>query len=231
MSMESPESSLQLDLLAWYEVNKKSVFYGLGLIVIVAAVSIAWKHNTETKLEASSQALLDVRLKAGDTNALPVAELVAVAEKFPGTAAAAQATLLSGRELFLLGKFTEARAKFDSLASDNSSPLQPVALYGVAACFDAEDKTSEALQAYQAVISLPSAASLAQQARLAKARVHESLKQAKEAVALYSEVAAVPGSGHASDALLRKAALLRSHPELDTPAVSTNSVKVVAPKP
>ena len=29
------ESSLQIDLLAWYEVNKRNVFLGIGVIVVV----------------------------------------------------------------------------------------------------------------------------------------------------------------------------------------------------
>ncbi len=232
MSMEPQESSLQLDLMAWYEVNKKAVFAGLGLIVVVIAVAIVWKHRARAALEEASSAVLAVRVKAGETNAMSVDALLAAAQNHPGTQAAAQALVLAGRELFNQGKYADARAKFESVANNNSSPLQGIGLYGAAACYDAENKMKEALAAYDGVIAAPTGAAFANQARLAKARVHESMNQPKEAIALYDVVLATKTSSLANEALIRKANLLRVHPELDKPAILTNTLKVLpAPAP
>ncbi|KAB2661052.1 MAG: tetratricopeptide repeat protein [Verrucomicrobia bacterium] len=227
MSMESQESSLQLDLLAWYEVNKKAVFIGLGLIVVAVGVGIVWKHHTRAVAEEASSALLAVRIKAGETNTMSVDALLAVAQQHAGTPAAGQAQLLAGRELFNKGKYAEARAKFESVANDASDPLQAIGLYGLAACYDAENKLTDALKAYAGVVAAPSGAPFANQARLAKASLHEALKQPKEALALYDEIVASKSSALANDALQRKSTLLRAHPELDKPATLTNSVKVL----
>ncbi|MFM8358587.1 MAG: hypothetical protein ACKOET_08505, partial [Verrucomicrobiota bacterium] len=62
--------------------------------------------------------------------------------------------------------------------------------------------------------------------RLAKARLHESLKQPQEALALYNEVGKSSQGTTANDAFIRRANLLRQHPELDKPAVTTNTVTV-----
>lgn len=218
---------MQLDLLAWYEVNKKAVFAGLGLIVVAVGVVIVWKHQAQVRIEEASSALFAVRAKAGETNALSVDALVAVSQQHSGSPVAAQALVLAGRELFNQGKYAEARAKFEAVANDGSSPLQGIGLYGVAACFDAENKLNESLSAYSGVIAAPSGAAFAQQARIAKARVHEALKQYKEALALYDEVSKAKGSALSGDALLRRASLIRAHPELNTPASLTNTVKVV----
>ncbi len=235
MSSESQGSSLQLDLLAWYEVNKRSVFIGLGLIILVVAGLIIRKNHKQSQLEESSQALLALETTAGETNRIPVEKLVAVAQQHPGTPAAIQATLLAGRELFHQGKYADARARFDAVAAESGHDLQPIGLFGVAACLDAENKLTEALGAYQAIINLPAAASLANQARLAKARLHETLKQPQEAMALYDQIARSESPALANDAMIRKAALVRLHPELDKPAMSTNTIKILppaaAPKP
>jgi predicted negative regulator of RcsB-dependent stress response len=229
MSTEPQESSLQLDLLAWYEINKKAVFAGLGLIVVVIAVVIVWKHHTRSVVEEASSSLLAIRAKAGETNAMSVDALVAVAQNHPGTPAAGQAQVLAGRELFNAGKYADARAKFEAVANDSSSPLQGIGIYGTAACFDAENKLTEALAAYAGVVAAPTGAAFAHQARLAKARVHETLKQNKEAIALYDEIVAAKSSPLASEALMRKAALIRAHPELDKSASATltNALKVL----
>ena len=229
MSSESQGSSLQMDLLAWYEINKRAVFIGIALMIVAAAVLIVWKNRVQSRVTDASQALLALQTKAGDTNTIPVDQLIAVAQKHAGTPAAVQANLLAARELFQQGRYSEARARFDAVASESGSDLQPIGLYGLAASLDAENKLSEAVSAYQAVITFPSAGALANQARLAKARVHETLKQPKEALALYDAISRSESPTLANDAMMRKAALLRLHPELEKPAISTNSINILPP--
>ena len=221
------ESSLQIDLLAWYEVNKRNVFMGLGLIVVVIGVTMVWKHTRETAVREASSALLVVARPGGDEAARPdPAKLLQVAQQHSGAPAAVQAVLLAGRELFIAGKYSEARAQFEK-ATGERSILGAVATYGVAACVDAEKGGAEALTAYQAVATHPAAGPLAGQARLAKARIHEALNQNSEALAIYDELGRDKDRDVASDAFMRRATLLRAHPELDKSASLTNAVKVL----
>ena len=221
------ESSLQIDLLAWYEVNKRNVFVGLGLIVVVIGATMVWKHVRETSVREASSALLVVARPGGDDSSRPdPAKLLQVAQQHAGAPAAVQAVLLAGRELFIAGKYAEARAQFEK-ATGERSILGAVATYGVAACVDAEKGGAEALAAYQAVAAHPAAGPLSGQARLAKARIHEALNQNSEALAIYDELGRDKDRDTAGDAFVRRASLLRAHPELDKSASLTNAVKVL----
>ncbi|MFM7103208.1 MAG: tetratricopeptide repeat protein [Verrucomicrobiota bacterium] len=225
MTPEKPNTSLDIDLLTWYEVNKKSLFLGLGVMVVVVAGVIIWRHRAEHQVVEASDALLQVTTLKTD-NPLSVDALNSVASRYPGTPIGMQAQLLAARELFSNGKYAEARALFEKVADAPVMDLVVVGKLGRATCLDAENKTQEALAAYQAVIALPEADAVAARARLAKARLHESLKQPQEALALYNEVGKSSQGTTANDAFIRRANLLRQHPELDKPAVTTNTVTV-----
>lgn len=225
MSPEKPNTSLDIDLLTWYEVNKKSLFLGLGVIVVAVAGVIIWRHNAEHRVVEASDALLKITtLKTDDP--LSVDALGSVAARYAGSPTGIQAQLLAAREHFSNGKYADARALFEKVADASAMDLVVIGKLGVAACLDAENKTQDALAAYQAVIALPEASAVAARARLAKARLHESLKQPKEALALYEEVGKGAQGTVANDAFIRRANLLRQHPELDKPAVATNTVNV-----
>ena len=225
------ESSMQIDLLAWYEVNKRNVFAGIGLMVVVIGATMVYRHMQESKVQDATTALLAVVQPGRGPESQPdVSKLLAVAQQHSGAPAAIHATLLAGRELFAAGKFAEARAQFDK-ATGERSVLGAIGLYGVAACIDAEKGGAEALAAYQSVISHPAATIVAGTARLGKARVHESLGQHREALALYDELGKDKDRDVAGDALRLRAALIKAHPELDKPAVApsasvTNALKV-----
>jgi tetratricopeptide (TPR) repeat protein len=221
----APDSSLQLDLLAWYEINKRNVFAGIVLVVVAIGASIIYRHYSSSKISDASQELLLLHTGRTPGTPLDTAKLLEVASRHSGTPAADQATLIAGREFFIAGKYSEARAQFERLASSRGV-LGVIALYGVAACTDAEKGGNEALAAYQAVIAHPDGAVYAGQARLAKARVHEALKQPKEALALYDEIIRDSDRSLANDGFIRRAALLRAHPELDTPAAIMNSINI-----
>lgn len=221
----APDSSLQLDLLSWYELNKRTVVGGIALIVVAIGAAIIYRHYAASRLENASRDLLLLHAARAEGNSLDTAQLLAVASRHAGTPAADQAALIAGREFFIAGKYTEARAQFDRLASSRGI-LGVIALYGIAACTDAEKGGPEALAAYQAVIAHPDGAVYAGQARLAKARLHETLQQPKEAIGLYDELIRDQDRSLANDAFIRRAALFRAHPELDTPASITNSINI-----
>ena len=92
--------------------------------------------------------------------------------------------------------------------------------------FRSEKGGTEAIAAYEKVIVHPAGSLVASRARLAKARLHESLKQPKEALALYDEITKGTDRELTTDAFVRRASLLRAHPELNQAASLTNSVNV-----
>ena len=221
------ESSLQIDLLAWYEVNKRNVFIGLGLIVVSIGVTMVFNHRRETTVSDASRDLLLLLSPGKNSEQSPDATKFAeVAARHAGAPASVHATLLAGREFFNAGKYAEAKAQFDK-AADTEGVLGAIALYGIAACVDAEKGGAEAITAYQAAITHPQGALVAGKARLAKARLHESLKQPKEALALYEELANDKDRELANSAFIRRATLIRAHPELNKPAATTNSINII----
>jgi len=220
------ESSLQIDLLAWYEVNKRNVFLGIGAIVVVIAVTLVINHQREAKVvNASRDLMLLLSPGKNDAPAADPAKFVEVAAKHSGAPAAIHASLIAGREFFTAGKYTDAKAQFDK-AADDPGVLGAIAMYGLAACVDAEKGGTEAIAAYEKVIVHPAGSLVASRARLAKARLHESLKQPKEALALYDEITKGTDRELTTDAFVRRASLLRAHPELNQAASLTNSVNV-----
>jgi tetratricopeptide (TPR) repeat protein len=221
------ESSLQIDLLTWYELNKRNVFIGLGVIVVAVAVTMVYNHRRESTVSDASRDLLLLLAPGKNPDKSPDAtKLLEIAGRHSGAPASVHATLLAARELFNAGKYSEARVQFDK-AADAEGVLGAIALYGLASCVDAEKGGAEAITAYQGVIAHPQGAFIAGKARLAKARLHEGLKQPKEALALYEELARDKDRELANSAFIRRAALIRANPELNKPASMTNSISIL----
>lgn len=214
------------DLVTWFEINKRAVVVGLGLTILVIAGTIVWKSQRQERLQASSSALLAVT--TANKQSLPVSELDKIIETHPQTAAAAQASLLAGKELFHQGKYAEARARFEAVtAGAASDDVIAAAQYGLAACLDAEGKLAEAVIAYQRVTDFPGGKHLSGLARLTMARIHESQGKWKEALSLYDAILRTPISAAAQEASQLRATLLRLHPEL-TPS-ATNAAPAAVP--
>ncbi len=216
------------DLVTWFEVNKRPIVWGLGLIVVAIAGTIIWKSQRQARMEASSGALLAVT--TANKQSVAVAELDKVVEAHWGSAAAAQAALLAGKELFQQGKYAEARARFESVTSGAASDdVSAAAQYGLAACLDAEGKLPDALAAYQRVADFPGGKHLSGLAKLTSARILESQGKLKEALSTYDAILRTPTSATAQEASQLRSTLLRLHPEL-TP-VPTNAPAAMVPVP
>lgn len=229
MSDTTPNKSLDLDLLTWFELNKNAVVSGVVLMVIALAGMIVWKHQSEQAEIAASDSLLLAKLEQEEDMSPDIETLNALADRYSSRPTGAQAKLLAARELFIAGKYSEARERFESLADSPLSDISNVALLGIAACLDAEDKTDESLRAYQKVIDLPDADSVSSQARMSKAQLHEALGQPEAALAIYATMIEGDMTVASSEARIRRADLLRKHPELDAPSSVTNTIEVVAP--
>jgi predicted negative regulator of RcsB-dependent stress response len=229
MSSDASESTLQFDLLSWFELNRKRIVWGIVTVVVAIAafLFLRWR-SAESEVSASTAVLkASGALTPGSrTNPVSSAVLLQLAGAHSGTRAAERAQLLGAGALFAEGKFAESQAQFEAFRQKHGdSPLVPTAAFGVACAVDAQGKTNEAVAAYQAVITQFSTESIANQARLGKARLHEAMNQPEQALALYDELAK-PGAftPSAQEAMGRREALLARNPSLVKPATNAPSL-------
>ena len=212
------------DLLAWIEVNRQKVIAGALALVVVGFIIATVRYTREQKeIKASSQLLaMKVTLNL-PTNAVPPApsEFLGIAENFSGTSAAERARILAGTGFFTRGKYSEAETEFSRFINDfPESPWVANAALGVAAAQEAQNE-QDALASYQNVTTAYSNSAVADDARLAMARIYEMREQPDQALRIYNELlvprpGAQPGEPGHPEALARKEALLRANPELNT---------------
>lgn len=219
------------DALAWLELNKKKLALFALLAVLIGFGVATWRYLSEQKELKASTALLELRPVLTPSTNVPAPQpdaLMKVAQEFSGTAAAERAQYLAAQALFTQGNYAEAETQFGKfIAEHGGSPWVPGARYGQAAAQEALNKASEAMAAYQQIATAYPGSSVATEAKLALARIHESRNEPQQALRLYNELAPeIPGAREMAnpEALQRKEALLRAHPELQTnqpPAVSS----------
>jgi len=217
------------DLLAWLEVNKRKVAIAVVALVVVGFSIATIRHfRREKELNASGQLLALRATLSPATNAVPPqpSAFMKIADEFSGTSASERARLLAATALFTEGKYADAERDFSAFTKNFSgSQWAATAAYGVAAAQEAQNKP-EALASYQGVASAYPNSSVADEAKLALARIHEMRKQPDQALKLYNELlvtrpGAQPGEPAHPEAFSRKEALLRNHPELSTNVART----------
>ena len=220
------------DLLAWVELNRVKVLTGAVILVGVGFGIATMRYMAEQKELKASGALLALRATIQQNTNLPpvtAASLTKVAQEYSGTAAAERARILAASTLFTEGKYAEAETAFKAFLNEfQESPWRATAAYGIATAQEAQNKP-EAVTSYQTVTTSYSRSSLADDAKLALARIHELKNQFAEALRIYNELLA-PVAGSTGQepphrqASERRDALLRAHPELATNAAPSASV-------
>ncbi len=225
------ETGPGFDFLTWFELNRSRIIAGAGVVVVGVLVFlfIRWQHDQNES--AASSALSAVLNGSGNAAQPSGAALLAVADAHSGTQAAERARLLAAGRLYVEGKYADAHTQFDKFTVDYpESPLFNTALLGLASSLDSQNKTNEALAAYQRLISTAPNDPIAARARLSKARIHEALNQAATAVALYDEISRSQTAGDlGQEAAILRARLVTAHPELESTPTLTNTVRVTAP--
>lgn len=222
---------MPFDFVTWFELNRRPIVLAAAMVcAAVVGIMVVRARQQASVRDAAAQLLAALPAGGPGQSAAPLdaQKLLQISQRFAGTPSAAQASLLAGGQLFTDGKFDEARTLFAGL--DDAAPDGPylgIALLGVGASLDAQNKSVEAITAYDRVISLFPNAAPAQQARLAKARLVQST-QPPQALALLDDILRNEFAvGYQQLAGAARARLLSQHPELDVPLVSTNQVRVV----
>ena len=233
MSSETSENTTLIDFLAWFEVNKNRLGAVLLLIVAGSAGYMVYSNMAEGKEAEAAKAVLALRLPMNaPTNAIPpsASSFAKVAADYQGTTAAEHAVLLGAAALFNEAKYTEAQAEFQKFISMHpSSGFAGQAAFGVAASAEALGKADEAFKGYQMVVSGYGRTSVADDARMALARIHESRSQGAEALKFYDEVSRPSNnSARGTEAMQYREQLLKKYPALvkvEAPAgAATNSL-------
>jgi tetratricopeptide (TPR) repeat protein len=213
------------DLLAWLEVNKNKVaIVAVVLVVIGFGIATVRYFNEQKELKASGALLALKPTLTPNTNNPPVAptELLKVAQQYGGTTAAARAHVLAATAFFTEGRYADAEKEFSKFVQEHpDSPWVAQAAYGVGASQEAQNKLTEAQASYQNVVTAYASTAIADDAKLALARIYELTKKPDQALRLYNELLAPkpgsqPGMMGNPAAFEQKESLLRAHPELDT---------------
>jgi TolA-binding protein len=230
MNSEQTQSDKSLELLTWFEVNKKRVLYvAVGILLVGCGLYVSNHLSHQKELEAT-QALVSAA-KIDTTGRLVPAtstDLLGIVDKYSGTAAAERALLQAAGALFVEKKYSESKDKFDQFISKYSnSPFVATAEFGKAACLDAQDQKDQAIAAYQQIVTRFAGEPVVPQAKIAMGILYEAKKQPDQAFKMYSEVASDPRSYFWS----REVSQLMNHLLVENPNLDTSSARPGLPVP
>ncbi len=218
MEAQTPPSTGWYDFLGWLDVNKKRVTTGALVVAGVSLVVgiVTWR-GSEREIEAA-QAMSAIRLpfNPSEPPAPGTAEaFVKLADQYPKTAAAPQATLRAASLYYGEGQWDKAQQQFQKLlANYGDTAWVPQAQLGLAACLDAQGKNAEAIAKYNDFLKFSSDPA-ADMARLNLARVYERANQPALAVDLLSKMTNVMAMGQSGGEVQeRLKALYARHPNL-----------------
>lgn len=229
-SVPAPPAGPEFDFVTWFEVNRKAIVVGIGVVCAVVVGLLVVRAQQRSRASQATQALLQLTPPSGPGErpaAVDPAKLLAMASQYSGTPASQQALLLAAGQLFANGQYAESQKQFAEFEAQHpDSGFVGVALLGVAAALEAQGKSTEAIAAYDRAIVSSGSDAYAAQARLAKARMLAA-SQPAQALTLFDEVMSGPAAGAlGNQALQGRSELLSKHPELAQTASTTNTVTV-----
>ncbi len=198
METNAPQSAGLYDVLGWFEANKKRVAIGAVVVAVVAlGVGIVVWQRGERVIQAE-QALAGLKMPYSPLEAPSSGTgdaLTKIAAEYPGTPAAAKALLRAGTVYFEEGNFTKARASFDSYLRNFGATAQVKdAVFGLAACLDAENKSAEAITKYKDFLanSAYAADPVGDMARFNLVRLYEQSNQPQLALEVLTKMVGTP---------------------------------------
>ena len=198
METNAPQSAGLYDVLGWIDANKKRVALGV-LVVAVVALGVGifvWQRGQRAIQGEEALAGLKMPYSPLEAPAAGTGEALAkIAADYPGTPAAAKALLRAGTVYFGEGNFAKARASFDSYLREFGATAQVKdAVFGLAACLDAEGKSAEAIAKYKDFITNPAYAAdaVGDMARFNLVRLYEQSNQPQLALEVLTKMVGTP---------------------------------------
>jgi TolA-binding protein len=211
-----------LQVLAWYDKNKKQVVYGVvGVVALGLVVWFILWQKAEKEREAG-QALSNLSLpQMTPQGPKPhtAEDFLSVAGKYANTSAGAQALLRGAGTLFADGKYAEALAQFQKFTAQyRDNQFLGQAMLGIAASLEGQGKPVEATEAYRTLVERHPNDSVTPQAKFALARLYESQNKPEMAKPLYEDLATKdPYASIGSEAGMKLEELKKQHPALFQP--------------
>lgn len=192
MDSDSTNLGILYEVWAWSKRNKRTLLV-LAIVVVVAGLAVwiyAWRlESAEAAANVELSNLRPTVTQAGNVTPIPAAAFLKVADEYPKTSAAVRAVLLAGGALFADGKYAEAKTQFDRFLRDNpASPFRGEAIYGSAACLEAQGRIPEAMAAFKNLVERRSAGPVVSRPKLALARLYQLQNQPELAYKLFDEV-------------------------------------------
>ena len=198
METNAPQSAGLYDVLGWIDANKKRVALGV-LVVAVVALGVGifvWQRGQRAIQGEEALAGLKMPYSPLEAPAAGTGDALAkIAADYPGTPAAAKALLRAGTVYFGEGNFAKARASFDSYLREFGATAQVKdAVFGLAACLDAEGKSAEAIAKYKDFITNPAYAAdaVGDMARFNLVRLYEQSNQPQLALEVLTKMIGTP---------------------------------------
>ncbi|HON08302.1 MAG TPA: tetratricopeptide repeat protein [Verrucomicrobiota bacterium] len=213
------ESSFGLELLAWFETNKKTLIY-VGIVILIAWIGTLTVIHFKREREAeASAALTSLRPQLGEPmlSNIPAQKYLEIYEKYRGTKTAPKALLLAAGAFFQEGKYQEAQKTFEKFLSEYPDDIFAAqAALGIASSLEAQGKEAEALTKYQEVTTRYSTdPSVLIPARMAYGRLMEKQGKYDAAYGAYADIIRSDAyTTWAQEAMYRIQALEKKHPEL-----------------
>jgi predicted negative regulator of RcsB-dependent stress response len=208
-------------VLAWLHANQKRLFIGVGAVAALGLILglVSW-NKSETAATANAK-LFELPISTSGGPSIippPPTAFLDLASRYPDTSAGEYALMFGAETLFVNGNYAESQQEFSKYVTEHpDGALNSVAQMGVAACVEAQGKTSDAIQKYQAVVSgYPNDLNVTEPAKLTMARLYEQENRPDQALNFYAELAHSqnPYDPWASEARERGELLLAKHPEL-----------------
>jgi tetratricopeptide (TPR) repeat protein len=198
METNAPQSAGLYDFLAWFEANKKRVATAAGVVVVVALAAGIFVWQRGERVIKAEEALASVHMPYSPLE-IPAAgtadALAKIAVDYPGTPAAAKAQLRAATVYFGEGNYAKAREQFDAYLREFSATAQVKdAVFGLAVCLDAENKTAEAITKYKDFIANTAYAAdpVADMARFNLVRLYEQSNQPQLALEILTKMVGTP---------------------------------------
>jgi tetratricopeptide (TPR) repeat protein len=207
---------------AWFIANKKPTLWGAGIVLAAGLIVSFVLYQQGQRDIAASDALSDAampQMSAGGGRVDTAEAYLKVAATYPKSRAASRALLLAAGNLFVEGKYPDAKTQFERFKRDYpNSPFITEALIGIAACLEAQNQPREAMAAYKNVIDRHPGDSNVPQAKFALARLDEAQNQPELARNLFEDVERADPYGSLGDeARMRLEDLKTKYPKLFAP--------------
>jgi predicted negative regulator of RcsB-dependent stress response len=233
MDAQVTESAKMFEFLAWLETNRSRIITVASAVVVLFLAVSYYRYSAHQREIKANQALFKLGLPMSrDEQATPPSAnaYLKVAEQYSGTQAGERAQLMAAGTLFSDNNYAGAFEQFRKFTQQYpNSSLNPIAAFGVATCLDAQDKTDDALKAYQDLAARYASDATSQQSKLSMARIYETKKQPELALKIYDELGRMDNAGLSirNDATERRQALLEKYPQL----APTNAAPAISVSP